>query len=111
MRHGAASAIMGRPALQSWTEVLPGQEHTLLFASGDTCNHCVELWDVRHGRCVLLPCSGNHCVCMWSTFRSRLLHNLRPMPEAVRQVELQSVMDVYCVATVSETMLRLETLM
>lgn len=33
------------------------------------------------------------------------------MPEAVRQVQLRSVMDVNCVATVSETMLRLETLL
>lgn len=57
MRHGAASAVMGRPALEAWAEVLPGQECTLLLASGDTSSHCVELWDVRSGRyrCGLSP--------------------------------------------------------
>lgn len=50
MQHGTGSAVMGRSALEVWDGVLPGQEQTLLLASGDTWNHCVELWDVRHGR-------------------------------------------------------------
>lgn len=113
MRHGATSAIMGRSALETWSDVLPGQERTLLLASGDTCDHCVQLWDVRHGRYVAGACLGTRggCSCASKSTVNRLLHNLRPMPEAVRQVQLRSVMDVCCVATLSESMLRLETLL